>query len=379
MRNHGTLHSSSFLYVVFRIVFFAVLCRFVLSNGSLFGESSSSSISTPSWIWTTRIVGGGEGDSDDVKNNTQVLPTRQQQRAQSERKPQHEDAEEDPMDNGAAYYETEAPSGSQTFMEFIDENGSSMSFREAESYSNDTYTLAMAGTSLWDHEHDAEMELEEEEEHDDIGDDVEIILDDNDTHTSSALASSPDSVTHQSDLTLPGRHVHIVTTAALPWMTGTAVNPLLRAAYLYRRLMAINNDQPPPIAGNNSTTSSSNEVSSSGSMASWVTLVVPWLELPVDQEEVYNGRVFESMEEQEAYIRGWLRTEAGMPDAADGLSIVFYPARYHSQLHSVFAMGDIIDQLPEQERHHLDVCILEEPEVCLMGTLCDCFIALKWI
>eukprot|EP00537_Pseudo-nitzschia_pungens_P006566 CAMPEP_0172361990 /NCGR_PEP_ID=MMETSP1060-20121228/5718_1 /TAXON_ID=37318 /ORGANISM="Pseudo-nitzschia pungens, Strain cf. cingulata" /LENGTH=976 /DNA_ID=CAMNT_0013084403 /DNA_START=430 /DNA_END=3360 /DNA_ORIENTATION=- len=165
-------------------------------------------------------------------------------------------------------------------------------------------------------------------------------------------------ITQQSDLTRPGRYIHIVTTAALPWMTGTAVNPLLRAAYLHERLEAINS----AVATNYSTTeinATKDTNNDSKSKSSHVTLVIPWLELPEDQRQVYNGRVFASKEDQELYVRDWLEKSANMPDAAAKLRIVFYNARYHSGLGSVFAMGDILRELPPDE---LDVCVLEEPE-----------------
>ena len=177
--------------------------------------------------------------------------------------------------------------------------------------------MALVSDALLEKEHDATLDKEEE----DISDNA---------------------ITHQSDLTRPNRHFTIVTTAALPWMTGTAVNPLLRAAYLVRKTLEINSNTTEP-------------------EQQWVTLVVPWLELDEDQLVLY-GRVFQDEQEQEDYIRGWLRDNADMPDAADpvtGLKIRFYPARYHPGLGSIFAMGDMCSLLPDDEA---DVCILEEPE-----------------
>jgi len=87
-----------------------------------------------------------------------------------------------------------------------------------------------------------------------------------------------------------------------------------------------------------------------------------------DRIELYGSEnKFDTMQEQESYIRDWLRKEANMAEEADpidGLRILFYPARYHSGMNSIFAMGDIICALRNQTDNNLSdaVCILEEPE-----------------
>ena len=193
--------------------------------------------------------------------------------------------------------------------------------------------MALASSSLLKREQDARLDKE------------------------STCPEFPDQITPQSDLLLPGRYIHIVTTAALPWMTGTAVNPLLRAAHLYRRTQQLNMATTDANANSGADTTDPSSPHTT-TTTSWVTLVIPWLELAEDQQELYQ-QVFENQQAQEDYIRNWLRDSAKMEDAADGLNLVFYPARYHSGLGSVFAMGDIISLLPS---HELDVCLLEEPE-----------------
>ncbi|KAG6531729.1 hypothetical protein ZIOFF_005549 [Zingiber officinale] len=122
------------------------------------------------------------------------------------------------------------------------------------------------------------------------------------------------------------RHVAIVTTASLPWMTGTAVNPLFRAAYMAK------------------------------SAKQDVTLVVPWL-CKSDQDLVYpNSLRFISPEEQEAYIRNWLEDRIGFKT---DFKISFYPGKFSRERRSIIPAGDTTQFIPSKEA---DIAILEEPE-----------------
>ncbi|KAL6575083.1 Digalactosyldiacylglycerol synthase 1, chloroplastic [Orobanche minor] len=128
------------------------------------------------------------------------------------------------------------------------------------------------------------------------------------------------------DLTDKKRHVAIVTTASLPWMTGTAVNPLFRAAYL------------------------------ANSAKQNVTLLVPWL-CRSDQELVYpNNLTFSSPEEQESYIRSWLEERIGFN--AD-FKISFYPGKFSKARRSIIPAGDTSQFISSKDA---DIAILEEPE-----------------
>ena len=134
----------------------------------------------------------------------------------------------------------------------------------------------------------------------------------------------------ESDLRDVNRKIWIITTASLPWLTGTSVNPLLRAAYLAK-------ERP----------------------AGKITLMVPWLKREEQDTAFPPNLRFDHPDDQLKFVRKWLLEEANMPDAVDKLQISFYAARYHDEFHSIFPMGDITDLIPDEDA---DVCVLEEPE-----------------
>ena len=101
-----------------------------------------------------------------------------------------------------------------------------------------------------------------------------------------------------SDLRGSDRRILIITTACLPWLTGTSVNPLLRAAYLAK-------DRPDGM----------------------ITLMVPWLQKE-DQDIAFPAGIrFDTPDEQREYVQKWLVEDAQLPVAAKKLKISFYNAR----------------------------------------------------
>ncbi|OWM88231.1 digalactosyldiacylglycerol synthase 2, chloroplastic-like [Punica granatum] len=122
------------------------------------------------------------------------------------------------------------------------------------------------------------------------------------------------------------QHIAIFTTASLPWMTGTAVNPLFRAAYL----------------------------SKDGQRN--VTLVIPWLSLE-NQGLVYpNNITFKSPAEHEQYVCQWL--EERIPFKST-FAIRFYPGKFATDKRSILPVGDISEIISDEEA---DIAVLEEPE-----------------
>ena len=142
-----------------------------------------------------------------------------------------------------------------------------------------------------------------------------------------------DEILPHTDISDKSKNIWIVTTASLPWMTGTAVNPLLRAAYL-----------------------STGRKAAGGS----VTLMLPWVERTEDKKRIYGDeKLFETPEDQEEFVRSWLRDTANMKEASIDLNIRWYTAWQEVLENSLYSMGDIIGLIPQEK---CDICVLEEPE-----------------
>lgn len=142
---------------------------------------------------------------------------------------------------------------------------------------------------------------------------------------------------HKIDFVLEYPHITIVTTASLPWLTGTAVNPALRAAYLWHR-------------GHD------------------VTLLVPWIPKD-DQKNIFSseGDLFDSPEDQLEVVKQHILKRVPFavrfPDGTGHteshvLEVKFYSGKYAHALGSIIPTQDIQPLVSKDT-----ACIvLEEPE-----------------
>ena len=108
------------------------------------------------------------------------------------------------------------------------------------------------------------------------------------------------------------RKLVVVTTAAIPWMTGTAVNPTLRAAFLahitgnevrLHSYVSRGGEAPTCHCGSNSRGKHLDVLQ--------VTLLIPWL-APCDQFKVFpDDLIFRKPSQQEECIREWIKKRTG--------------------------------------------------------------------
>lgn len=135
-------------------------------------------------------------------------------------------------------------------------------------------------------------------------------------------------ITEESDLRNGSRTIWIVTTAALPWRTGTSVNPLWRAVYLAQD-------------------------------GHKVSLLIPWLADENSRKKLYGAKNYfphGQSEQIEWIFDNFIGTERSK---VLNLQILFWNGIYQESFGSIFPVEDICSLIPYDEA---DVAILEEPE-----------------